>query len=59
MLILTRKIGERILIGDRIEIVVSSCSKGAARIGITAPRDIKIMRSELTESQPQEQGGEK
>lgn len=49
MLVLTRRIGERIIIGDNIEIEVLNTTKGQASIGITAPRDICIMRQEVLE----------
>ncbi|MEA1972124.1 MAG: carbon storage regulator CsrA [Candidatus Cloacimonadota bacterium] len=47
MLILTRKVGESILIGDDIEIVLSEVNRGAARIGIAAPRKLPIYRKEI------------
>ncbi|MCD4650437.1 MAG: carbon storage regulator CsrA [Candidatus Cloacimonetes bacterium] len=47
MLILTRKIGESIIIGDEIEVVLAEISKGSVRIGINAPRDLPIYRKEI------------
>ncbi|QDV40383.1 hypothetical protein Enr13x_01890 [Stieleria neptunia] len=47
MLVLTRKIGESIQIGSDIIIKVSNISGGRVRIGIDAPRDVAIQRSEL------------
>ncbi len=49
MLILTRKIGESIVIGDDIEIVLAELTKGAARIGINAPKKMSIYRKEIYE----------
>lgn len=49
MLVLSRKQGERITIGDNIEIVISEVSGGRVRIGINAPREVSIRRSELSE----------
>lgn len=49
MLILTRKPGEKIRIGDDIVIHVVDIGKGNARIGIEAPKDVAIMRSEVVE----------
>ncbi len=46
MLVLTRKIGSNILIGDNIRISVISVDGDKARIGIEAPKDIRILREE-------------
>lgn len=46
MLVLTRKIGSNILIGDNIKISLISVDGDKARIGIEAPRDIRILREE-------------
>ena len=47
MLILTRRIGEQLLIGNDIKVVVLSIKGNQIRIGIDAPDDVKIMREEL------------
>jgi carbon storage regulator len=47
MLTLTRKVGEIIRIGDDIQIVVKEIRKNQVRIGIVAPRDVKIFRDEV------------
>lgn len=47
MLILSRKEGERIMIGDDIEIILIKSRFGAARIGIKAPRDLPVHRREV------------
>ncbi len=49
MLVLTRKPQESIMIGDDIEIIVSSIDRNSVRIGIRAPKDIKILRKETIE----------
>ena len=54
MLIITRKKGESLMIGDDIEIVVSMIDDGSVKIGIKAPRDIEILRKELYEEVEQE-----
>lgn len=47
MLILQRKEGESLLIGDEIEVTVLSVEAGRARLAIQAPRSVTILRSEL------------
>lgn len=49
MLILNRKLGERILIGDSIEVVVVEIERGKVRLGIIAPRNVEVMRPEYRE----------
>ena len=50
MLILTRKIGESIVIGDDIIVKVVETGKNSIRIGIDAPREIIVLRQEVFES---------
>jgi carbon storage regulator len=47
MLVLSRKPGQSILIGDNIEIQIIEVQGDQIRIGISAPRDISIVRKEL------------
>ncbi len=47
MLVVSRKLGERILIGDKIAITVVKVAGGAVRIGVEAPAELAIMREEL------------
>ncbi len=47
MLVLSRKIGESIHIGDEIEIVAVRFERNAVRLAIKAPVDVKIYRGEL------------
>ena len=54
MLIITRKKGESLMIGDDIEIIISKIDDGSVKIGIKAPRDIEILRKELYEEVEQE-----
>ena len=49
MLVLTRKTGEKIKIGENIYISVLEVTKSGVRIGIEAPRDISILRNEVYE----------
>lgn len=50
MLALTRKAGERIVIGDNIVITIVDIKGDNIRIGIDAPRDVKIYRGEIYDS---------
>ena len=58
MLVLTRKPGQRIMIGDGIEVQVLSVAGEKVRIGITAPRDVGIFRDEVYERIEQNGAGE-
>lgn len=49
MLTISRRQGERILIGDDIVVEVVEVSGGSVRLGITAPRERRIYREELWE----------
>ncbi|DAB29622.1 MAG TPA: carbon storage regulator [Sulfurimonas sp. UBA12504] len=49
MLVLARKLDESIVIGDDIIIKVISIDKGVVKLGIEAPHNVSIMRSELLE----------
>jgi len=51
MLILTRKKGESIAIGDNIQIQVLNVKGGQVRIGIDAPREIKVNREERLQAE--------
>jgi carbon storage regulator len=47
MLILTRKAGERLLIGDEITITIQRVDRNSVRVGIEAPGEVPIIRGEL------------
>ena len=47
MLVLSRKCGERIVIGPNIELRVMKLSKSRVRLAIDAPRELTIYRQEL------------
>lgn len=47
MLVLSRKSGERILIGDEIAVTIVRIGPNTVRLGIDAPRDMNIVREEL------------
>ena len=50
MLILSRKEDESIVIGDNITLKIISIDKGIVKLGIDAPSDVAILRSELLEA---------
>lgn len=54
MLVLTRKAGEGIIIGDSISIKIIEIKGGGIRIGIDAPRETKIYRQEVFDRIKQE-----
>jgi carbon storage regulator len=47
MLVLSRRAGERIQIGDQIEVTVVRIGPGVVRIGIDAPSEMTVMRDEI------------
>lgn len=47
MLILTRKIKQKLIINDNIEIVILESYKNSVKIGINAPSDVQIYREEI------------
>lgn len=49
MLILTRRAGEALRIGDDIEVTVMAVNGSQVRIGINAPRDVAVDREEIAE----------
>lgn len=50
MLVLSRKVGEKIVIGDNITLVVNKVVGNRVSLGIEAPRDVRIVRGELTDA---------
>jgi carbon storage regulator len=57
MLVLTRKLGEGIVIGDDVTITIVEMKGGNIRIGIEAPADMKIYRQEVYERIARENRG--
>ena len=51
MLVVTRKTEESVIIADNIEITVLEVAKDRVKLGISAPKDIKIIRNELRHAQ--------
>ena len=51
MLVLSRKVGERILLGEKIKITVVRVSGGGVRLGIEAPADVTVIREEVARAE--------
>lgn len=47
MLVLSRKVNQSIMVGDNVRIVVVSVDRDQVKLGIEAPRDIPVHRSEI------------
>ena len=58
MLVLSRKIGERIVIDGGIAVTVCEVKDGKVRLGIDAPRDVRVDREEVADRKAREQAGE-
>jgi carbon storage regulator len=56
MLVLTRRIGEELLIGDHILVTVLTVKGNRVRLGITAPSSVPVARSELLAERPKDAG---
>ncbi|MCM1329159.1 MAG: carbon storage regulator [Ruminococcus sp.] len=51
MLVVTRKNGEGLLIGENVRVTVVETSKDRVKIGIDAPPDVRIIRNELFDTE--------
>ncbi len=52
MLVLSRKLGEEIMIDGQIRVTVLKVQGGRVRIGIDAPESVRVLRKELREHRP-------
>jgi carbon storage regulator len=57
MLVLSRKPGERLVIGDDIVLVINKIAGNRVTIAIEAPRDVRVVRGELAPLAPPSAGG--
>ncbi len=59
MLILTRRVGETLMIGDEVTVTVLGVKGNQVRIGVRAPKTVSVHREEIYERIRAEQGGDK
>ncbi|MBL0028674.1 MAG: carbon storage regulator CsrA [Rhodanobacteraceae bacterium] len=59
MLILTRRVGETLMIGDQVTVTVLGVKGNQVRIGINAPKDLAVHREEIYQRIRREQEGHK
>jgi carbon storage regulator len=52
MLVLSRKLGESIVIGGEVVVTVRQLRNGQVRLSVEAPRSVQVLRQELLSSQP-------
>ncbi len=57
MLILTRRVGESLMIGDDVTVTVLGVKGNQVRIGVNAPKDVAVHREEIYERIKREQAG--
>ena len=56
MLILTRRVGETLMIGDQVSVTVLGVKGNQVRIGVNAPRNVSVHREEIYERIRRENG---
>lgn len=57
MLILTRRVGETVMIGDSVTVTVLGVKGNQVRLGVNAPKDVAVHREEIYERIKREQDG--
>lgn len=57
MLILTRRVGETLMIGDSVTVTVLGVKGNQVRIGITAPKDVAVHREEIFQRLQKDEAG--
>jgi carbon storage regulator len=57
MLILTRRVGETVMIGDEVTVTVLGVKGNQVRLGVQAPRDVAVHREEIHDRIKREQNG--
>lgn len=58
MLILTRRIGETLMVGDDVTVTVLGIKGNQVRLGVNAPKDVAVHREEIYQRIKQEQANE-
>jgi len=58
MLILTRRVGETLMIGDQVTVTVLGVKGNQVRLGVNAPKDVAVHREEIYERIKREQTGD-
>ena len=58
MLILTRRVGESLMIGDNVNVTVLGIRGNQVRIGVNAPKDVAVHREEIYDRIQKEQAGD-